>query len=48
MHALYDFTVSYNFSYVSDQASSLVNFFLVHVCRMLVPEKMAMSTTFGM
>ena len=27
MHALYDFTVSYNFSYVSDQASSLVNFF---------------------
>ena len=39
MHALYDFTVSYNFSYVSDQASSLVNFFLVHVCRMLVPEK---------
>ena len=28
MHAFYDFTVCYNFSYVIDQASSLVNFFL--------------------
>ena len=40
MHAFYDFTVCYNFSYVIDQASSLVNFFFeVHVYRMLVPEK---------
>jgi len=50
MHAFYDFTVCYNFSYVIDQASSLVNFFFLKSmsteCWFL--KKLAIVTTFGM
>ena len=49
MHAFYDFTVCYNFSYVIDQASSLVIFFLKSMsteCWFL--KKLAIVPTFGM